>query len=432
MAFGVFVLADIGLFSWLIFRSLSQREVDRVLLETREEARNLAQRIAARAGADDPTSKDILLVILHETAIQREIDDNVAKRDVIQMVEIQNTDGNVIYRSKPISEAEPQVVSPDSIERQGRSPTPGSDPLDVSSDGNLVISEAIGKLGQLQIGLSPARMRERAEALRQDLMRQTLRIAAVSLLVLASLYAVIGILLRRTRRLQEKAEEADRLAYVGTLAAGLAHEIRSPLNSLNLNLQMLEEDLSPSQKVGANQRLFSITRQELRRLERLVTDFLAYARPRRPERVEIAPVELLERVRDVLAGELRARGARVRVEDRSGGALIKVDVEQMTQLLLNLVTNGLAATEETGRAPEIVLRAASKAGQVQLSVGDNGAGIAGRDLGKIFEVFYSTRKGGTGLGLAVVQRIAQSHGAELDVESRVGEGTTVTVTLPVA
>jgi signal transduction histidine kinase len=222
------------------------------------------------------------------------------------------------------------------------------------------------------------------------------------------------------------------MAYIGTLASGLAHEIRNPLNSLNLNMQMLEEEIDEHGTAPTGKRLLSITRSEISRLERLVTDFLAYAKPRPLEMEEVAAVRLLERVPQVLAGEIQKRGARVEVEDRSGGAWVKVDFGQMSQLLLNLAQNALAATEESGRPPLLKLSAHRQGAAVVLELADNGIGIPAEEVGKIFDLFYSTRKGGTGLGLAIVDRIARAHGGRVAVRSTSGAGTAITVELPAA
>jgi signal transduction histidine kinase len=197
-------------------------------------------------------------------------------------------------------------------------------------------------------------------------------------------------------------------------------------------MQLLEEEIHQGCEVPGGRRLLSITRQEIGRLERLVTDFLLYARPRALDLEERAPGYVLERVRELLAAEIQARGARLKVVDGSGGALVRVDPAQMTQLLLNLLRNALAATEEGPRRPELVLAARLEGNRVALSVEDNGVGIPPQDRKRIFEIFYSTRKGGTGLGLAVVERIARAHGGEIEVESTPGVGTRMSVWLPVA
>src|SRR6185436_17767010 len=145
---------------------------------------------------------------------------------------------------------------------------------------------------------------------------------------------------------------------------------------------------------------------------------------------EIPAVLLLERVPEVLAGDIQKRRARVCVNDRSHGARVRVDLAQMTQLLLNLAQNALLAAEEADRTPILELSVHRQGAWVQLRVADNGAGIPPQEQPKIFDLFYSTRKGGTGLGLAIVDRIAHAHGGKVTVDSTPGTGTVMTVELP--
>jgi two-component system sensor histidine kinase HydH len=282
------------------------------------------------------------------------------------------------------------------------------------------------------VGISQEEMQRRSETLRSELVRKISFVGLVTIFVLLLAYLIIWGLWKRGRRLEEQALEAEKMAYIGTLASGLAHEIRNPLNSLTLNMQLLEEEMGGALSNGSSRRLMSITRSEIGRLERLVTDFLSYAKPS-PLELEIMPaVTLLERCRELMAEELRSLGARLSIEDGSAGCSVEVDLGQMSQLLLNLVHNALLATEESGREPEVQLSVHREGARVVLEVRDRGVGIPRGELNRIFDLFYSTRKGGTGLGLAVVQRIAQNHGGEVEVQSVVGEGTAVRVLLPSA
>src|SRR5690606_31471461 len=175
---------------------------------------------------------------------------------------------------------------------------------------------------------------------------------------------------RRGEKLEYQAAESERLAYLGTLAAGLAHEIRNPLNSLNLNMQMLEEDLGSAHSDPTAQRLLTITRTEIGRLERLVTDFLAYARPRALKLQTLPAADLLRAASEVLAFQAANRGAEIRVDADELDNWVQVDPEQIQQLLLNLMQNALNATEGSGRRPEIVLSARRDGNRVELSVRD--------------------------------------------------------------
>ncbi len=287
-----------------------------------------------------------------------------------------------------------------------------------------------GSYGSLQIGISADELRKRIEVLRRDLIGKTSLIGVSSTLALVAAYIAVWLLLKRSERLELQAAEAERLAYIGTLASGLAHEIRNPLNSLNLNMQMLEEEIGDVGSKPTGQRLLSITRSEISRLERLVTDFLAYAKPRPLELEEMPAVRLLERLREVLAGEILKKRAQVEVEDRSAGARVKVDPSQMNQLLLNLAQNAFSAAEEAGRSPVLKLAAYRQGPAVCLEMEDNGIGMSAEEQAKIFDLFYSNRKGGTGLGLAIVDRIVRAHGGRVGVRSTQGLGTAVIVELP--
>jgi signal transduction histidine kinase len=430
--FGVFVLFDIALFGWLIFRSLSHREVERVILETTNEAATLAHQIAGRA---ERQGKDLYTALAVERETQTYIDSVLRQRDIVREVEIRDKNGVLVLRST--HEAQVPVVPAGQTPQLGSSELPGSQVEKRTSEwtsGPYQVPDVrvpIGDFGVLTIGISGPELGRRIEVLRRELIQQASLIGVVSLALLASAYSGIWLLLRHSRRLEVQAAEAERMAYIGTLASGLAHEIRNPLNSLNLNMQMLEEELADHRGTApTGKRLLSITRSEISRLERLATDFLAYAKPRPLELQEVPAVRLLERAAQVLEGDLRQRRAQITVEDRSHCARVRVDPAQINQLLLNLVQNAIAAAEEADRTPVVKLTAQRQGAWVLLDVVDNGGGISPEDQAKIFDLFYSTRRGGTGLGLAIVDRIARAHGGKIAVQSTPGEGTVMTLELP--
>ncbi|HUF77564.1 MAG TPA: ATP-binding protein [Thermoanaerobaculia bacterium] len=429
VVFGAVVILDLVLFGWLIFRSLSQREIERVLLETRAEAEDIAGRIAERA---ERQGADLYTVMAVERETRTYIDSVLRQRGVVSSVEVYDDDDALVYQARA------EVVEPvgsGEVLQLGDRELPG-EPGTVRTEEDVRTSEyqvekPIGDFGVLRIGLSERDLQQRIGELRRDLIGQTATLGAVTLALLLGAFLLIAALLRRGQRLEEQAAEAERLAYVGTLASGLAHEIRNPLNSLSLNMQMLEEELgrNGAARAPTGGRLLEITRGEIARLERLVTDFLSYARPRALEAEEVPAAELLERVRELLQREAGDHRVTLDVEDRSGGATLRVDAAQIRQLLLNLAQNALAAVEETA-APRVLLAAERHGAVVDLLVEDNGRGIPPADLDRVFEIFYSTRKGGTGLGLAIVDRIARNHRGQVTLESEPGRGTRVRVSLP--
>lgn len=424
---GLFVLFDLGLLGWMIFRSLSRREIETILLETRSEAEGLAAQLEGRV---EEQREDLYTVVSVEREMQTYIDDVLSRRDIVAQVEIRDREGLLVFRSE--TKAEVPIAEPGQASLETREIPPRVETETITREETYDLEVPIGDFGFLHVGISEDELRRRVEVLRGELVRQTGLIGALTTLILLLAYLTIWWLWRRGRALEEKAQRSERMAYIGTLASGLAHEIRNPLNSLSLNMQMLEEDVGGRPLDVSTRRLLSLTRSEIGRLERLVTDFLQYAKPRPLDPRRIPAAELMRSAGELVAGEAEARKCDLRIEDRSAGAMVDVDAEQMNQLLLNLIQNALAATEGVDRRPEVRLVARREGDRVLLEVLDNGDGIAPQALGQVFELFYSTRKGGTGLGLAVVRRIAEAHDGEVRVQSTPGVGTRVQVELPLA
>jgi signal transduction histidine kinase len=434
LALGLFVLLDLGLFGWLLFRSLSEREIERVLLETRTEAEALARQIAGRA---EDRGEDLYTAVAFVREIESYIDEVMTEREVVETVEIRDREGKLVFRnvSEAIFREGPreglEIVPSEGIEAPKEEQLVHRETLEID-DPTYDLEVPIGELGILHIGISRGELQRRIGVLRQDLIQKASLIGLLTFLTLTLAYLLIWLLWKRGHRLEEQAEEAERMAYVGTLASGLAHEIRNPLNSLNLNIQLLEEELREEALVKSSSRLMSITRDEIGRLERLVTDFLQYARPRPLDLEQLAPGTLLRRCSQVLESEIEAANAVVEIEDRCGDSLVEVDSAQMGQLLINLVQNALHACDGLKRDPVIRMSAFIDGGRAMVEVKDNGGGVKPEDHRRMFDLFYSSRKGGTGLGLAIVDRIARAHQGELEVESVVGDGTTIRLVLPVS
>ncbi len=432
-ALAAFTLLVIGLFGWLIFRQLSEREIRQALLETQAEAESVAEQIAEGAVRQ---GGDLYTVVAVEQEVRTYVDSLLAQRELIQKFEIRDREGVLVYSgsredSMPIGDGkqvpiqEGGELGPNIQQIVEERPFTFDIPLPAE------LNVPIGELGFLRVGLSLGELDRRVSELRVDLIRTTTLIALMTLLFLCLAYWIVWRLWRSSRRLEEQALEAERMAYIGTLASGLAHEIRNPLNSLSLNMQLLEEEMDGTTTDPSRSRLLNMTRDEIGRLERLVTDFLSYARPPGLEPDEVAPRELLERCRDLLQVEATEHNARIAIDDATDGLRVRVDRAQLGQLFINLVQNGVAAAHEAGRSPRLSLRALNRGGRAVFEVSDNGTGIPVAERERIFDLFHSSRKGGTGLGLAIVKRIAQAHDASLEVDGAPGEGTTVRLILPI-
>jgi PAS domain S-box-containing protein len=245
-----------------------------------------------------------------------------------------------------------------------------------------------------------------------------------------ALYAV-GSDVTERRTLERRAAEHEALAHMGTLAAGLAHEIRNPLNAALLQLHLLGrgiDKLAPDARATMPDKVRIVT-EELRRLERLLTDFLELARPRPMAREPIELHALLDEVLSFQEPAAHERGVTL-VRRLSEGVAVG-DRERLKQVFHNLVVNAMEGTGRGGTVTVSSHRDPSD-GCAAVSVSDNGRGIPRGTLEKVFEPFFTTKEAGTGLGLAIVRQIVERHGGRVELESTEGKGTRVTVFVPTA
>jgi two-component system, NtrC family, sensor histidine kinase HydH len=224
---------------------------------------------------------------------------------------------------------------------------------------------------------------------------------------------------------EERADHAERLAALGRVAAALAHEIRNPLGSISGSIQLLRVNRALTEE---DQRLCAIIVREASRLNDLVTDMMNLARPQRPR---FACVDAAATAREVveLAGQSGRAVSDVFVRyTGSERALITADAAQLRQLIWNLVRNAVQASS-AGSEVTVTVSADAHGGDAELCVRDYGVGLTEEAKERIFDAFFTTRAQGTGVGLAVVKRIADDHGFSIGVESESGHGATFTVGL---
>ncbi len=222
----------------------------------------------------------------------------------------------------------------------------------------------------------------------------------------------------------EKMKRTERLSAAGQLAASLAHEIRNPLASISGAAGILKRGNASEDN---RQECLGILEKESQRLNKLLTNFLDFARPRLPRYQKVDPAALVTSV-TVLARHAAMR-QRVEVIDELPKQLpmIDCDAEQMKQVLLNVVLNAIQATQGGGR---VVVRALAAAGAVSIEVSDEGCGMPAQELDRMFEPFYTTKESGTGLGLAVAANIVAQHGGSLRGTNNAGRGMTFRLELP--
>jgi signal transduction histidine kinase len=220
----------------------------------------------------------------------------------------------------------------------------------------------------------------------------------------------------------EQVKRADRLSAIGQLAAGLAHEIRNPLASIDGAAEVLEAGA----EAEVRQETLSIIRKECARLNRLLTNLLDFARPRQPERREVDVAEVLDSVIE-LVHHSAGKGFRFGRQAGPELPLLLGDREQIAQVILNLTMNATQAMPEGG---EVVLSARTQADGLLIEVKDEGQGIAPENLDKIFDPFFTTKDTGTGLGLSVVHQIVSQHGGSVTAVRNPDRGMTFSLYFP--
>ena len=418
--FVIAVLAIIFLFGHLISRSLSKRYLEDVLIAGKEEAHQLAKDMGPGEG------KNLYDVIeKRKEVLQRHVA-GLAQKLMFTSITVTDKSGRVVYRAFFRSgEAIPQAVADQKLEVPGGL----SDQVVRETENSYQIPAPIGKIGEVVLSVSKGRLAERVVRLRRELLQQTITVAAATLVTLIGAFLFVWHLVQRTRRLEASRREAEELAALGSLAANLAHEIRNPLNSINLNLEMLEEDLSENPTEA--QSSLASTRREVGRLGRLMTDFLTYARP---QGTVLRPVRLVSLVEDVKAF-LQAEAKAARVHLRAAGELPDVsangDEGQLRQVLINLVLNAVQAVKDLDPERRVVELAMTRnSDSVELIVRDRGNGVPPADLQRVREAFFTRRPGGTGMGLAVAERIAENHGGRIELSNLEPVGFEARLVLP--
>ncbi len=222
----------------------------------------------------------------------------------------------------------------------------------------------------------------------------------------------------------------DQYTEIARLAGGLAHEIKNPLSTIRLNMELLAEDLAEAETPAGRRSLkrVEVVRRECQRLQSLLDDFLSYAKVRR---LHLEPSDLNHQIEDVLeffAPEAKEAGVEIVRYLDADLPRVMLDREAFRQALLNLIINAKQAMPDGG---QLVVRTTAEGGTVETSLIDTGVGMDDRTLSKMFEAFFSTKPGGSGLGLPTTEKIIGAHGGQIRVQSELGRGTQITIQLPV-
>ncbi|MDH5638825.1 MAG: ATP-binding protein [Nitrospinota bacterium] len=245
-----------------------------------------------------------------------------------------------------------------------------------------------------------------------------------------NIVGVMGIIrdITELERLERKLKDEERLASLGRLATGIAHEIRNPLSSVKMNLSILKKRLSPK---GVDVEHFEIAQEEVFHLEKIVSELLDYAKPIKLDLQICDLTQLMDVAISAVAAPCAERGITIRTDYDGKGHMALLDKTKITQALINILLNSVQASPENS---EIFVGAETvkfpSSDRARVVIRDQGYGIPEDNLKYIFDPFFTTRKDGTGLGLSIVRNIVDNHEGSITIESEKGKGATVAIELP--
>jgi signal transduction histidine kinase len=232
--------------------------------------------------------------------------------------------------------------------------------------------------------------------------------------------------------MERRLEKAERLSSLGQLAAGVAHEIRNPLNAISMATQRLKKDFNPvdlsSSKAEDFNNLSGVIRDEIKRLDGIIEEFLSFSKSRRLELHDFSITEILQKIVSLIREEASARGITIETKWQLTPAIIPIDINKLQQAFLNLIKNAMESMPAEGKISITV----DKEGKnyIVVSIEDTGCGMTAEEIERIFNPEYTTKEKGLGLGIPLASEIIRGHGGEIRVISRKNEGTTFEVVLP--
>jgi PAS domain S-box-containing protein len=243
-------------------------------------------------------------------------------------------------------------------------------------------------------------------------------------------FAIILSDITSEKKTTEELIENEKISSILLLAAGVAHELGNPLNSLTIHLQLIERKLKKlpgSKEADALGDSIRICQGEVSRLDGIIRNFLEAVRPRPPDLAEVNVVEVIEDVLRFQAKELEDRGLKIEGQLPASMPVIMADKNQLKQVFFNLLKNAMEAMQRGGK---LGIHVRADDDSVYVLIADTGAGIKQGDIAKLFSPYHTTKTGGHGLGLMIVQRIMRDHGGHVGIESKEGTGTVVTLQFP--
>jgi signal transduction histidine kinase len=306
----------------------------------------------------------------------------------------------------------------------------------VDSDDNKILDIAAPLkldekvVGIVRIGLDRGSMDKIIAENRQNIFVFMIFVVIIALLSMWLLYHDQNRHLAGVVDMERRLEKAERLSALGQLAAGVAHEIRNPLNAISMAAQRLKRDFTPQDVAKAEdyQNLSGVIKDEIKRLDGIIEEFLSFSKSRRLALSDFSLTEVLQKIVNLIREEASARSITIETKWRLSPAIIPMDINKLQQAFLNLIKNAMESILADGN----IIITVDKEGKnyIVVSISDTGCGMTAEEIERIFSPEYTTKEKGVGLGVPLASEIIRGHGGDIRVISRKGEGTTFEVVLP--
>jgi signal transduction histidine kinase len=285
-------------------------------------------------------------------------------------------------------------------------------------------------MGLIRIGYSPKEIHPVLSQIKKNVILSILFFLILGISAITLIWVNQNRHLRKVKEMEDRVQLAERLSSLGHLAAGVAHEIRNPLNAMGMGLQRLKREFLPEEGSKKDEYLSftDVILKEIRRVNEIIEQFLTLSRPFQLNLRASSLQDLLKNLITLFQEEASSQGITLQTQWKDDLSPMRMDSEKLTQAFINIMKNGMQAMEKGGI---LRIEAHSFKDRVSVVISDSGPGIPPEQKEKIFNYYYTTKEKGVGLGLPIAHRIIEAHGGQLTVESKVGVGTKVTITLPI-
>jgi signal transduction histidine kinase len=370
--------------------------------------------------------------LLRQFAIQRVISD-IGLREGILYFSVLDTSLRITASTDPtvIGKKEEDPFLKDSLQSKGvlsrhYQATQGEEIFEVVKS----FSSKDKTMGLIRMGYSTKEIQPVLSQIKKNVALSVFFFLILGISAIALIWVNQNRHLKKMKEMEDRIQLAERLSSLGHLAAGVAHEIRNPLNAMGMGLQRLKREFLPQEESKREEYIsfLELILKEIRRVNEIIEQFLTLSRPFQLNLKDSSLQDLLKNLVTLFQEEVSSLGITLLTEIPIDLPPIKMDPERLTQALINIMKNGMQAM---GRGGTLSIETKFLKDSVEVTISDSGSGIPTEQMEKVFNYYYTTKEKGVGLGLPIAHRIIEAHGGQLKIESRVGSGTKVTVTLPV-